>query len=290
MRRRQELGAASTVLQMRRAARRHFIETGRRRMRLVLSADDFGYSADTVERTIRCIEDGVLTSASLMAKMPATADAVAYARTRPDVSFGVHLVFCDDEFERPVSPTTAIRSLVDRDGRFLSTRRVIAHALLERFDVSDIEREIAAQVSILRDSGVNVQYVDGHGNLHKFAPFAEALRRVAPRFGIRKVRRTQNVYLNPAWRNPNYWMGERWNRRIAANFVTTDAFFLPASTGGGQWAEAFFRWLREFQGVVELGVHPGAKDAWRADEERNLRALARLVSEAGIETIGWGDV
>lgn len=46
-------------------------------MRIILSADDFGFSDHTVERTIACFDAGVLTSASIMANMPATERAAA---------------------------------------------------------------------------------------------------------------------------------------------------------------------------------------------------------------------
>ena len=42
-------------------------------MRLVLNADDFGYSDDTVEATIECFACGALTSATIMPAMPAAA-------------------------------------------------------------------------------------------------------------------------------------------------------------------------------------------------------------------------
>ena len=72
-------------------------------MRIVVNADDFGASAETVEATIECLEEGALTSATIMPTMPAVDDALAYARDRPDRSFGVHLTFVGrhTRFENP---------------------------------------------------------------------------------------------------------------------------------------------------------------------------------------------
>ena len=42
-----------------------------RELQLVVNADDFGQSDDTVDATIECFEAGALTSATLMAGMPA---------------------------------------------------------------------------------------------------------------------------------------------------------------------------------------------------------------------------
>ena len=73
-------------------------------MQLMLSADDFEYSDHTVDRTIACFEAGALTSASIMANMPATERAADWARSQLEFSFGVHLVYCTDESERAVAP------------------------------------------------------------------------------------------------------------------------------------------------------------------------------------------
>jgi predicted glycoside hydrolase/deacetylase ChbG (UPF0249 family) len=71
-------------------------------VRIVLTGDDFGLSDETVEATVACIEAGALTGASIMVNAAASARAFQFARSRPDVSFGVHLVLVGDGRERPV--------------------------------------------------------------------------------------------------------------------------------------------------------------------------------------------
>ena len=255
-------------------------------MDFILSADDFGYSTDTVDRTIACFDDGILTSASIMANMPETLAAAAYAKAHPGFSFGTHLCYCDGEFERPTSDPSKIPSLVDEHGRFWSTRGMIGRALTGRLVVSDIEVETEAQLSRLSDLGVRLCYVDGHGNLHKFAPFVEALRTVLPRFNIRKVRRTQDTYLKSAWARPNFWLGKHWNKAIDRHFLSTSSFYLPASTEDKHWGEALLSQISAQHGVMEIGVHPGL-EAWRAGEEADIRSFARLASAAGVQITSW---
>src|SRR5262249_34645691 len=61
------------------------------RARVVVNADDFGLCA-AVNRAIgRAHEEGVLTSASLLANGPTFDEAVAIARARPSLGVGVHL-------------------------------------------------------------------------------------------------------------------------------------------------------------------------------------------------------
>ena len=258
--------------------------------KLILSADDFGYSQDTVERTIACIDDELLTSASIMANMPATVAAASFATTLPDFSFGIHICFCDGDFERPLCSHSEIPSLTLEDGRFFPTRLMIKRALVGQLRVPDIERELQAQLARLRDLGVQLSYVDGHGNLHKYSPFVEAMRNVLPRFGIGKVRRTQNIYLKRGLFNPNYWFGAYWNRAIELSFRTTDGLYLPASTDDDQWPEKLRLRLKRCSGVVELAVHPGSTDRWRRREEENLRTFKEYATEEGIDFVGWKDI
>ena len=48
--------------------------------KLIVNADDFGFDDETVDWTIRGFEQGKITSATVMAGMPATERAVAYAK------------------------------------------------------------------------------------------------------------------------------------------------------------------------------------------------------------------
>lgn len=259
-------------------------------MDFLLSADDFGFNLDTAERTIRCFEEGVLTSASIMAAAPAMDKACSFARARREFSFGVHLCFCDDEAILPLAAPSTIASLTTPDGRFLETRAVIRKALTGKLSVDDITREAAEQIGRMRDMGVDLAYVDGHGNLHKFPPFMAALERVLPRFGIRRVRRAQTVYLRDGWKRPGYWLGMSLNLLIARRFTTTSAFYLPASSADSRWSYALWTRVGNAKGTIEIGVHPGAVEAWRAAEENELRALAAILAENGRTAKGWKDL
>lgn len=259
-------------------------------MRIILGADDFGFSDHTVERTIACFDAGVLTSASIMANMPATERAAAWAKANAHHSFGVHLCFCTDDIERPVLPVGEIPALVDAEGRFLGSNTMRWLGLLNRLPVDQIARETEAQIARVRDLGVDLRYVDSHGHLHKFAPFREALVQVLPRFGIRRVRTAQNVYLKKPLASPTFWLGPVWGRAIARRFVTTRQFYMPGSAGDEHWAEPALAKLVAGRGTAEVGVHPGLEEAWRARDENGAFAFAASARAAGHELIGWRDL
>ena len=257
-------------------------------MRIVVNADDFGYSSDTVEATIECLEAGVVTSASIMPGMPATAAAIEYAIAHPGHSYGVHLTVVGDGVERPVSDPASLPSLVDASGCLRRTRDVRIDALRGRISLDQAERELSAQIGSIRDLGVSLTHVDSHRHLHKFGVFRRALKTVLPGYGIQRVRGVQDVYLRRPVTSPTYWLGGRWSRSLRRNFVTTDRFYMPASAGDSSWTSLLPRLLGD--GTIEIGVHPGRCEAWRAAEAAAAVEFASAASTAGHELVGWGEL
>jgi chitin disaccharide deacetylase len=259
-------------------------------VRIVVNADDFGVSAETVAATIACFEQQALTSATIMATMPAVDEALAYARDRPELSFGVHLTFVGDGEEGPAADPADVPGLVDGAGRFPSATPVRVRALLRRLPIEQIEREIAAQISSVTGRGVEVSHVDSHRHLHKLAPFRTALRRVLPRFGIERVRTVQDVYLSRPLLGATYWAGSLWRRPLRRSFRTTDHFYMPASTGDLGWADELLRRAGDLPGAtLEVGVHPGP-DGWRDDEHRSALRLSAGARELGHELVSWREI
>ena len=58
---------------------------------LIVNADDFGQSRGVNRGIITAHRDGIVTSASLMVRWPAVADAAAYARRHSNLSVGLHI-------------------------------------------------------------------------------------------------------------------------------------------------------------------------------------------------------
>jgi predicted glycoside hydrolase/deacetylase ChbG (UPF0249 family) len=256
-------------------------------VRIVVNADDFGYSEETVAATIASIEAGYVTSATIMAGAPAADQAAAYARRTPNVSFGVHLVFVGDGPERPLAPPSSVEALLDRSGSFKRTNRQRLAAILRWLPLSQIEDEIKAQVEWVRARGVDVSHVDSHRHLHKYERFQEALERALPALGLARVRNVQDVYLRAPVLSPTRWWGPRWRESLMGRFATTDHFYMPTTTGDTSWVKALD--AIESGESLEVGVHPGA-DGWRAAEVRGSADLARSVVAHGASLVTWREL
>jgi chitin disaccharide deacetylase len=258
-------------------------------MKFILNADDFGLDQDTVDATIRCFENGGLTSATIMVNMPATEQAFAYARDHT-FSFGVHLTYVSDTVERPVLDPSLVQCLCRPDGRFRDSNDVRKDALFGRLSVKEIAAETSAQIQKALEAGVPVSHVDSHGHLHKFKPFREALRMVLPRFGITRVRAVQDVYLKTPWKRPGYWLGFLLAGGIRRVFRTTDHFYMPRSVVETGWIDKFLSRDLSVQGIFEVGFHPGSQEDWRVVEARECIEFANALDRVGYGKLTWNDL
>ena len=258
---------------------------------IIINADDFGCDDDSTLATIECFVAGALTSATIMPKMPATDLAIKFARENPQHSYGVHLTFVRDTFESPVADPRLIPALVREDGAFRPSNQLRLMALLGTLPVNQICIEIAAQIERIIDSGVSISHVDSHGHLHKFKPFVRALSETLPKYGLLRVRNVQNQYTTKPLKSATYWLGPYWRRRIMNNFVTTPHFFMSTNSQDPQWVEKILD--REFDGALEVGVHPGSPlhpDSWRNNERQACLALAAEARRREIPLINWKDI
>src|SRR5688572_7525725 len=67
---------------------------------LIVNADDFGRTSGINWGIVHAHERGILTSASLMTRYPASKEAADYARTRPALSVGLHFDIGEYAYER----------------------------------------------------------------------------------------------------------------------------------------------------------------------------------------------
>ncbi len=84
-------------------------------MRLIVNADDFGYTPGVTRGIVRAHREGIVTSTTMMANAPDTESAARAARSTRSLDVGVHLVFT---YGRPLTPPEKVPSLITADGTF----------------------------------------------------------------------------------------------------------------------------------------------------------------------------
>lgn len=257
-------------------------------MKITITADDYGWSSDSVEATSACLLDGSITNASLMTGAPAFEQALAFAKTHSQFCYGIHLTLAGRGQLQPAAPRANVGTLLNSEGRFGSLWRFRALALLGQIDPKHIEAEISAQIALARDAGISIAYVDSHHHVHKLPAVTEALDRVLPKFGIDRVRCVQNFYVKPAYSKPTYWLGKFQDRKLRNRWKTTDLFYMPATLLETGWQQPLLQRLAS--STMEIGAHPGTVEDWRKVEFDDIRAFSRLARAAHHELVSWVDV
>lgn len=154
--------------------------------RIIVNADDFGRSDAVNDAVVRCLREGLISSATIMANGEAWEESCRATLDFPEASFGVHLNMTDYE---PVSVAVGLEHYLNSDGQFSGHFR---HGARWR-DSKRVSDEWSAQVQRILDAGVRVSHLDSHHHSHTVPGAFRALKIVQRRFGIRSVRLARNL-------------------------------------------------------------------------------------------------
>jgi predicted glycoside hydrolase/deacetylase ChbG (UPF0249 family) len=231
--------------------------------KLIVNADDFGFTRDVNEGIVAAHRQGILTATTIMATGEAFAHAVELSRENPDLDIGCHLV------------------LVGSSG-FPATVPALLYAVAtRRIRIYD---ELATQVRRILDAGLHPTHLDTHKHTHLLPPVLDAVARISEEFRIPWVRRPLL---------PGRALSKHGCR-------TTDHFAGFRMTGkyGAPELAALIRHLRD--GTTEFMCHPGfctaelrgASTRLKESRQRELDALTSqqvrdALSEGGVDLVSY---
>jgi chitin disaccharide deacetylase len=287
--------------------------------RLIINADDFGFTSGVNRGIVEAHTSGVVTSSTLMANGRAFAQAARLAKTMTRLSVGCHVVLIDGEpvLEAKRLPSLATHASALRFGDGLKT--FAAKAITGRFKPDEVTAEATAQIRKIQSAGISVSHFDTHKHTHLFPKVLRPLLRAAADCGVRALRNPFGPRLplrsSQLLKRPNLWTRYaevRILRRFANKFreaVDKEGFVTPDGTLGievtGTLDEALFHAIAGSipEGTWEFVCHPGYNDAdlqaartrLRQSRVTELRVLTlpvarQLLSEAGIELISYHDL
>lgn len=245
--------------------------------KLVVNADDFGYTRDVNAGIIRAHTHGILTATTLMANGQAFDDAVALAKQHPSLDVGCHLVL--------VGGRSLLLGAKDLPNSVSSLLSELA------FGRINVYAELRAQIERIRAAGITPTHLDTHKHTHLTFPVLRAVARLSEEFGIRWVRRPFDFPLSGGKPTP-------WSKKAVSNGLqllrryfhavlsrhgcrTTDHFAGFQLTGYLRSDELVSLLAVLPEGITEFMCHPG----YCTDELRAARTRLKESREAELEAL-----
>ena len=203
-------------------------------MKLIVNADDFGYSEGVNHGIMEAFYHGVVTSATLMVNMPGAAHAFALKEANPSLGVGIHFVLTCG---KPMSED--VTSLINEEGYFRKGKEY-----LDAADSKEIRKELNAQFTRFVEQGGLPTHIDSHHHVHAHKKVLPTVIEIAKKYSL-----------------PIRLTGPNSEELKNAAILTTD--FLAHTFYGETATRAHFIQLLEticgFE-TAELMTHPGYVD------------------------------
>jgi chitin disaccharide deacetylase len=259
--------------------------------KLVVNADDFGFTRDVNQGIVEAHRNGILTATTIMSGGSAFDDAVRLARENPALDIGVHLVLVG----QPPFPMTVAQLI-----RAVALKRI------------EIHQELSAQVQRVLDAGLEPSHLDTHKHTHLLPPVLDAVARISEEFKIPWVRRPFDFPLEPhgiSWQKRTVsrtfgLMRSRFERVLKRHGCrSTDHFAGFQITGKFDAGDVAALIQSLPQGSTEFMCHPGictaelraAGTRLKESREQELRALTApevrdALRESGVELVTYREL
>jgi len=262
---------------------------------LIVHADDVGMTHSVNAATVKALDTGLVNSASIVVPCPWFPEIADYAKSHPDIDFGLHLTLTSERvYYRwgPVAPKDKIPSLVDENGYFRHDWSPQTH-----IDPKDAEIELRAQIERAYAMGIHPTHLDSHQyrligtGKELFEVFLRVAHAYKLPFFVTRDWFAENPYLAPS---------------LSSNDIVLDhTVTISPSVSPEKWNDFYKTALRDIQpGVTEFVIHVAfaddemksatrERDTWGAAwRQRDFdfftsQEFRRLLQEQSIKLVTW---
>jgi len=237
--------------------------------RLILNCDDFGHCEAANRAIMHLLEEGRVSSATLMPPAPGFREAAEWCRKKGVSNVGLHLTLTSEIEGFRWSGLTGHPSLHDETGHL--------HRTVENFerhaDAKAVRLEIGAQFLAVREAGVDISHVDNHmGSLYGLATgrhFVPAVLWQCAKRGL-PFRLPRNLNPESGWIRA-VEEAKRNQAKVTAladmlgvglpDWVLSHSYLPEEGETYDSFKESVIRGLYALpDGVVEIFIHPAADD------------------------------
>jgi predicted glycoside hydrolase/deacetylase ChbG (UPF0249 family) len=261
---------------------------------LIVNCDDVGNSHASNAAVMDAMENGLVTSATIMTPCPWVPEIFAYAKAHTEKDFGLHLTHTAEWKGYkwgPVASKSEVAGLVDPQGYLWpDIMNVYSHATPEQ-----AYTEAKAQIKKALDAGVDVTHLDSHmGALQYNENYFQVYRRLANEFNLPIRMGSQELLAANG--------GAHQRGQLDADGILYPDYLITGGPPKGESITAYWkRMLNELKpGVTELYIHAAVAgdelqhitNSWqtRGEEYRLFTSDAevrKILETQGIKRIGF---
>jgi len=265
---------------------------------IIVHADDLGETHAVNAAAIKSLESGSVNSASLMVPCPWFPEIADYAKSHPNVDFGLHLTLTSERvYYRwgSVASADKVPSLLDENGYFHHDWEHNQH-----IDAKEVETELRAQIERALAMGVRPTHLDSHQYrlIMNGKELFDVMLRVAHDYKV-------PVFVNTDWfaDYPYLQKSVGPDDIVLDHTITIGPDVLPE-----KWADFYISALKNLKpGVTEFVIHPGFDDeelraatrerptwgaAWRQRDFDffNSNQFRQMLVQENIKLITWREL
>jgi predicted glycoside hydrolase/deacetylase ChbG (UPF0249 family) len=265
---------------------------------LIVHADDVGVTHSVNAATIKALDSGLVNSASIMVPCPWFPEIADYAKSHPDIDFGLHLTLTSERvYYRwgPVASKDKVPSLIDENGYFHHD-----WSAATKISPREVELELRAQIDRAYAMGIRATHLDSHQ--YRLYQNDKELFEVALRVA--------HDYKLPIFVVRD-WFADRpylESSLTPADIVLDHTVTIPPDVPPDKWTEFYKTALKNLQpGVTEFVIHVAFADdemkaatrergtwgaAWRQRDFDffTSQEFRQLLREHNIKLITWREL
>lgn len=256
--------------------------------RLIINADDLGFSPGVTDGILEAHKRGILTSATLMTTMRdrdraldlagATMKSGERGAAGQTLGVGIHLSLTQG------TPLTKCHRILSRDGQFIRSLPKLFLKLRTKEARRQAQDELIAQIQYAQSRGLAPTHVDSHKHVCHFPPLHAPLIAACHATNIHWLRTAREINPPPpgipklplAYR-PLVRLAHALAKKATAAGLHTPDHFLGLSTTGKTAPDHFFALAQNPpppDSLTEFMVHPGYARDISAGETRLLEQRA----------------
>lgn len=145
-------------------------------MKLIINADDMGFSKGVVDGIISAHKNGVVSSCTIMPTMPAFDYAITKLLDTKTLGCGVHLTLS------AYSPLLdGHKTLLDKNGVFF---RRVTDEVSSKFDKDEVYNEWVSQIEKVKATNIEITHLDSHHHVHINESLKEVMQKIVDKYKL----------------------------------------------------------------------------------------------------------